>query len=119
MKKKELILAWTRDFTLTWAEWWSRDMHPRLVEVFGKGIPNQLSYYNGRLLETYRLKKEAESFIDAVIKAGDKQGVLEAAKIKRYTHLIKKIRASIPNENNSTDPRIFESIKAMSKEMYP
>ena len=60
-QKKEINLAWTRDFTLAWAQWWTRDMNPRLVEEFGIGVPNQLSYFNGRLLETYRLVSESKS----------------------------------------------------------
>jgi phosphoenolpyruvate synthase/pyruvate phosphate dikinase len=119
MKKQELILAWTRDFTLPWAQWWSRDMNPRLVEVIGKGVPHQLSYFNGKLLETYRIKKEAVEFIDAVVNAHDKNKVLETKKLKRYILLIDQIMALIPKGKKITDRKIFEKIKDKTREMYP
>lgn len=117
---REIILAWTRDFTLPWAEWWSRDMNPRLIEVFGTGVPNQLSYYNGRLLETYRPADEARGFIEAVVNADLSK--LGQDKIDRYVSLNKEIRKLINAANkkqNFADKLVFERLKTITAEMYP
>ena len=118
--KKEIKLAWTRDFTLAWAEWWSVHMNPRLIEVFGTGVPNQLSVYNGRLLETYRLTKESKAFIKAV--ANSKLSVLSEQRIKRYIFLTKQIRKLLQNANkdkNFKDHGRFKKLKIYVAEMYP
>ena len=118
--KKEIILAWTRDFTLAWAEWWTRDMSPRLEEVFGSGVPNQLSYFNGRLLETFRLADEAKGFIEAVVNADLK--LLGTDKLRRYVSLIKQMRSLIHKTNktkNFLDKRVFERMKQLAAEAYP
>lgn len=117
---KEISLVWTRDFTLAWAEWWSRDMSPRLAEVFGVGVPNQLSYFNGRLLETYRLSEEAKGFIQAVVNSDLK--LLGEDKIDAYIKTIKNIRDLIgecERRKNFTDINTFEKLKQLSSESYP
>jgi len=120
--KKEIVLVWTRDFTLAWAEWWSRDLHPRLVDVFGIGVPNQLSYFNGRLLETYRLAEEAEGFIQGVVNLDPKRGVLGKNKLDRYVVLIREMRSLLKKANKQKafkDKSVFEQLKNLSAEMYP
>lgn len=120
--KKEIVLAWTRDFTLAWAEWWSKYMHPRLIEVFGTGVPNQISYFNGRLLETYRLVDEAKAFIQAVVNVNLKNGIFDEDKIKRYIVLIEQIRELIEDVNKNKDFKnqvVFEELMKLSREMYP
>jgi len=118
--KKAIALAWTRDFTLTWAEWWSRDMDPRVKEVFGKGIPNQLSFFNGRLLETYRPVDESADFIKAVVEQSLRSSVLSQKAIQRYVFLNKQIRSMLKNSRNSLISRsIFKKIMRATAEMYP
>lgn len=117
---KEIILAWTRDYTLAWAEWWSRDMNSALKRVFGKDVPNQLSFYNGRLLETYRLVEEANAFIEAVV-ASDLE-VLNEDAIIIYLSKINEIRALLKQSIDSsvyTDSIVFERLKKLSYEAYP
>jgi len=119
---KDLTLAWTRDFTLAWAEWWTKYMHPRLVEVFGVGVPNQISYFNGRLLETYRLTEESRAFIDAVVNMDLDSGIFGEEKINRYVEVIEQIRELIRNVNKNKDFKnriVFEELMKLSKEMYP
>lgn len=120
--KKEIVLVWTRDFTLAWAEWWSIHMHPRLVEVFGTGVPNQVSYFNGRLLETYRLADESKAFIEAVVDTDPRGGILGEDKIKHYIVVIRQIHELIEKTNKTkafADQAVFEKLQELSREMYP
>ncbi|KKQ28185.1 MAG: Phosphoenolpyruvate synthase [Candidatus Magasanikbacteria bacterium GW2011_GWC2_37_14] len=120
--KKEIFLAWTRDYTLAWAEWWSGQMNPRLMEVFGIGIPSQLYYFNGRLLETYRVVDEAKAFFKAVVNTDPKNGFFSENKINHYILLVKQIRELMGKINKNKDfanRAVFEKIKQLSREMYP
>jgi phosphohistidine swiveling domain-containing protein len=120
--KKEINLAWTRDFTLPWAEWWTKYMNPRLIEVFGVGVDSQLSFFNGQLLETYRTVKESRDFINGVVNIDPKSGFFGRDKIEHYKFLITEIRNLIKElEKNErlSDKDSFEKIKSLSSEMYP
>ena len=119
--KKEIDLVWTRDFTLSWAEWWTKYMNQRLIEVIGVGVESQLSYFNGQLLETYRLKEESKNFIEGVVNVNPKTGFFDDEKIERYKSIITSIRDLIETAKNKNygDKNVFEKIKSLSSEMYP
>ncbi len=117
---KEIKVVWTRDYTLAWAQWWSVLMNPRLIEIFGCGVPNQLSYFNGRLLETYRLVEESDAFIEAVINANS--SALSERVVQHFVVVVTELRqllAKIRVEKTYGDAAIFKRIKEMSAEMYP
>jgi phosphohistidine swiveling domain-containing protein len=121
-RNREIILAWTRDFTLAWAEWWSKYMNPRLEQVFGVGVPNQLDYFNGKLLETYRPFNEAMDWIKAVVNIDLEGSFLSKQKTNRYLELIREIKAIVRQTNkekNFFDPASFTKLRVLSEEMYP
>lgn len=120
--KKEIILVWTRDYTLAWAEWWIRDLNPRLEEVIGVGVPNQFSHFNGILLETYRPLEEAQAFIDAVVNINPQSGFFDQEKIDHYKSTIVELRKflnRVEQTGEFSDIAIFKEVKRLSREMYP
>lgn len=120
--KQTLTHTWTRDFTLAWAQWWSKYVNPRLIEVFGIGVDNQLSYFDGRLLETYRLADESEAFFHGVVNADPASGFFSEEKIEHYKKLIDQIRTLIGERSvreRCTDRNTFNRILELSREMYP
>jgi len=120
--KREMILVWTRDFTLAWAEWWLKYMNPRLEEFFGAGIPNQLCYFNGQLLETYRPLDEINNWLEAIMGLDLDGDFLNKENIRRYLEIIKEMRLIIKlanKEKNFSDQSAFTKLRVLSEEMYP
>ncbi|MFH1275902.1 MAG: PEP-utilizing enzyme [Candidatus Woesearchaeota archaeon] len=115
---KQIHLAWTRDFTLAWAQWWSTLANSEIIKQIGYGIDHQLSYYNGLLLETYRLKEESETFIDTIMNLGSDNPFFSEEKINRYIQLVKEIRDFILGKVKA-DLVLFEKVNNLSIEMYP
>ena len=112
---KLIQLAWTRDFSLAWAQWWTTLANPELIKIIGVGVDSQLSYFNGILLETYRLQEETEAFLLSVMNLGSNNSFFSEKKIKKYISMIKEIRLIIPNYDSSD----FLKIKELSIETYP
>ena len=112
---KLIQLAWTRDFSLAWAQWWTTLANPELIKIIGVGVDSQLSYFNGILLETYRLQEETEAFLLSVMNLGSDNPFFSKKKIKKYISMIKEIRLIIPNYDSSD----FLKIKELSIETYP
>ena len=112
---KLIQLAWTRDFSLAWAQWWTTLANPELIKIIGVGVDSQLSYFNGILLETYRLQEETEAFLLSVMNLGTDNSFFSEKKIKKYISMIKEIRLIIPNYDSSD----FLKIKELSIETYP
>ncbi len=116
------MLIWSRDYTLAWAEWWVRDMNPRLIEVIGVGVLNQFSYFYGVLLETYRPLDEAQAFIDAVVTIDPESGFFDQEKIDLYKSTVVELRnvlRHVEQTGEFSDIKIFNEVKRLSSEMYP
>ena len=64
---QQLDLIFTRDFSLYTCEFWRNQLLKDIKRVWGKGFSDQITFYNGKVAETYRLKTEMQELKEYVI----------------------------------------------------